>query len=380
MTVSQGDEYPLHQTADWMRHVASSDRNFYDRNYFNLHGSSDEVMAIFGMGQYPNLGVTDAFLTVSHINAEGVDEHHIIRASRPLTDRMDMSVGPLRIEIIEPLKSIRIVCESNEHDIAVDATWTGLIPAHQEPGQFIRREGRVLFDTQRFAQLGSWTGELHAGGRDYTLTPDVWGGSRDRSWGVRPVGESGPKGIFEGVRSMAGMWNYMPMMFEDHAVLYMNNEEPNGLRPLEEGVRIWSDPDRPVDILGRPEHAHVFTPGTRMLESSVISFPSAGIDIACAPLRPNFVAMGTGYGLEPDWGHGYYQGPELVVQAQRTSRQEMAGIGQFVLVDHVARFSYTDEQGAERVGHGLYEHGFFGPFPHYGLHDRADVAPQVEES
>jgi hypothetical protein len=29
------DDYPIHQVAEVMRHVGTSDRNFYDRYYFN---------------------------------------------------------------------------------------------------------------------------------------------------------------------------------------------------------------------------------------------------------------------------------------------------------------------------------------------------------
>ena len=63
--LSSWDDFPIHQTAETIRHAATSDRNFYDRYYFNLHGSSDEVFAIFGLGQYPNLGVTDGFIAVT---------------------------------------------------------------------------------------------------------------------------------------------------------------------------------------------------------------------------------------------------------------------------------------------------------------------------
>ena len=50
MAISSWDDFPVHQTSEYVRHVATSDRNFYDRYYFNLHGSSDEVMTIFGLG------------------------------------------------------------------------------------------------------------------------------------------------------------------------------------------------------------------------------------------------------------------------------------------------------------------------------------------
>jgi hypothetical protein len=54
-------------------------------------------MLIVGLGQYPNLGVTDAFALARH-----GDTHRVVRASRELgADRMDTAVGPLRVEVIE---------------------------------------------------------------------------------------------------------------------------------------------------------------------------------------------------------------------------------------------------------------------------------------
>ena len=82
-----------------------------------------------------------------------------------------------------------------------------------------------------------------------------------------------------------------------------------------------------------------------------------------AHAQQKFITVGTGYGMEQDWRHGMYQGP-LVVQALEYAHDEIAPIGQYGVVDHVARFTY---QG--RVGYGLHEHGFFGPFRKYGMTD-----------
>ena len=122
--LSSMDDYPLHQIAEPIRNVGTSDRNFYDRYYFNLHGSSDELFMVMGMGQYPNLGVQDAFACVRR-----GDKHRVVRASRELGDRMDTSVGPFRVEVIEPLHKVRLILEPNEHGIACDLTWEGAIPA-----------------------------------------------------------------------------------------------------------------------------------------------------------------------------------------------------------------------------------------------------------
>jgi hypothetical protein len=365
--ISAWDDFPLHQTAEPVRLVATSDRNFYDRYYFNCHASSDELFLVMGMGQYPNLGTQDAFAVVRR-----GPFHRVVRASRELGDRGESRVGPFRIEVLEPLRRLRVVLEPNPHGLDFDLVFEGAMPAWQEPRHFIRRHGRVLFDTSRFAQTGCWSGRLHVAGERFEVTPERWWGTRDRSWGVRPVGEPEPPGIQAGVPSMSGMWNYFPMQFADHSILYICQERDDGVRELEEAVRVWSDPALPAEPLGPPEFRHRFVSGTRILAGSTLSFPGApsGVfSVECTPLLACFVAVGTGYGMDADWRHGMYQG-KLVVQGLERKHDEVAKLGQYGVVDHVARF----ETGG-RVGYGLYEHAFIGAFKKCGLADGASGAP-----
>ena len=91
--LSPFDDLPIHQIAEPLRHVATSDRNFYDRYYFNCFDREGSLMLVVGMGQYPNLGVADAFAVVN----DG-ERHRVVRASRELgTDRGDTTVGPFRV-------------------------------------------------------------------------------------------------------------------------------------------------------------------------------------------------------------------------------------------------------------------------------------------
>jgi len=84
VTLSPLDDYPVHQIPEVMRHVGTSDRNFYDRYYFNAFPLAGDTMLIVGLGQYPNLGVTDAFALLRRGLA-----HRVVRASRELgADRM----------------------------------------------------------------------------------------------------------------------------------------------------------------------------------------------------------------------------------------------------------------------------------------------------
>ena len=64
--------------------MGTSDRNFYDRYYFNIHGAgdihgtADELFAVIGVGQYPNLSVADAFVSVLW-----GEDHRVVRPPRP---------------------------------------------------------------------------------------------------------------------------------------------------------------------------------------------------------------------------------------------------------------------------------------------------------
>ena len=357
MSLSPLDDYPIHQISGVMRHVGTSDRNFYDRYYFNCHPCSDEMMLIIGMGQYPNLGVCDAFAVLRRGTA-----HHVVRASRELGgDRMDTSVGPFRIEVFEGLKRLRVVLEDTGEGLSFDLLWEGAIPATLEPRHYLRWQERVMFDSTRMAQTGRWSGTITHDGETIEVTPDHWWGSRDRSWGIRPVGESEPPGIH--VKNAGTFyWMYCPMQFEDHAILAIVQEDEKGRRLLEEGIRVWSDPEREQEYLGRPEYRPVYAPGTRDAVSATITFSPPGgepFDVSVTPLLPVHLMVGTGYGLEPEWKHGMYQGEGPVVQSavHDTEKEPERFWG---LVDAVAKFSYS---GGE--GYGLYEYFALGPHPSF---------------
>ncbi|MEV0582680.1 hypothetical protein [Nonomuraea sp. NPDC050310] len=357
MTLSPLDDYPVHQAAQVMRHVATSDRNFYDRYYFNCHDRSGELMLIVGLGQYPNLGVTDAFACVRR-----GDLHRVVRASRELgADRMDTTIGPFRVEVLEGLKRLRVVLEPNEHGLSFDLTWAGTIPATLEPRHFVRWQERVVFDSVRLAQTGRWTGSISVGDTVTDITPDAWFGTRDRSWGIRPVGEPEPPGI-QVKNPGTFYWLYTPMQFADHAILCIVQEDDKGRRVLEEAVRVWND-GREEEYLGRPEYHPVYAPGTRDVLSATLSFaPPRGkpFDVRCELLLPVHLMAGTGYGLEADWKHGMYQGPGPVVQGV-TYRLPEDQARMWGLVDAAGRFEYDGN-----VGYGLFEYWALGPHPSFG--------------
>ncbi len=375
--LSNLDDYPIHQFAEPMRFVGTSDRNFYDRYYFMGFERNGDAMFIAGLGVYPNLGVIDAFLAVM---VDG--QFNVVRASQELelSDRLKPAVGPLSVEVVEALKQLRVRCEPNEWGIEFDCLFTGAHEPFEEPRHYVREQGRIIFDTTRLAQTGTWAGTLKVGDRHFDVDDRTWWGTRDRSWGVRPIGESEPQGI-RAKKHFSWFWIYTPIKFEDHSLLIMMQEHQDGSRVLEEAVRMWpAESGKPNEFFSRPRHQMQFVPGTRFSTGATIQMDAMNedgsiretLDILVEPILPVHVGIGTGYGYDTDWRHGMWQGAEPVVQHFELDTNTPEGKGRlFGIVDNGAKFTYSDSLGTH-TGYGLYENLIIGPHDQYGFTDMLD--------
>ena len=83
MTLSPLDDYPVHQIPEVMRHVGTSDRNFYDRYFFNGYSPDGSEFVAAAFGVYPALNVADAHVSVIR---DGVQRcFHASSSIRPTT-------------------------------------------------------------------------------------------------------------------------------------------------------------------------------------------------------------------------------------------------------------------------------------------------------
>jgi hypothetical protein len=346
------DDLPVHQVSQTMATGGTSDRNFYDRYYFNLHDRTGELFLIAGLGQYPNLNVADAFVAISRGESQTV-----LRGSRPLgLDRLDTTVGPVRVEVLDGLSKVRLICEETE-GIALDVTFEGAVPAYEEPRMgAVTPYGRVTMDTVRFVQTGYWSGTLAVDGTEIAVSPAAFRGNRDRSWGVRPVGEPEPRGAD---KPSSFFWNYVAAQFDDFALLYMAQEDGDGWRSLEEATIVHADGS--VRHLGRPEHHLEFHPGTRLVRRATVRFAGGSV-LTAEVLRGLHIAKGTGYGFDSDWRFGMWQGDELVVQRRDFDTADPSIVPvPGAIVDNLARFTLDDGP----VGYGLLEVMTIGPHAQY---------------
>ena len=366
------DEYPIHQAPLSMARMVSSDRNAYDRCYFNAHGRTGEPFMVFGLGIYPNLGVIDGYVTV-RIG----DRQLTVRASDALDDqdRLNPAVGPFRLEVIEPLERLRFVCDGDDHGVGFDLTWQGSFPAVDEVPHLWRSGQKVMLDAQRFAQVGTWEGELRVDGTTHDVRPDTWLGTRDRSWGIRPVGEPDPPARAAAEPIEGFWWNYVPLRFDDFAIVVIVQEDPDGHRVLNDAVRIWpASSGRRPEQLGWPRVDVHYRSGTRFPEGATIHLTEPdGTPLTLEIETLGYVALnaGTGYGGDAGWSHGAWKGRDWVEGVDiDINAPEVAGMIPFGLLDHVARATLDGQEGW-----GLFELGTFGRHDPSGFADYSSVAP-----
>ncbi|MEX1007707.1 MAG: hypothetical protein WD271_07645 [Acidimicrobiia bacterium] len=361
------DDYPVHQVPMSMRYMESSDRNSYDRSYWNAQDRSGEVFLVTGLGVYPNLGVIDAYATVATPGKQVA-----VRMSDALGDnRMVQEVGPYRIEVLEPLQKLRLTCDAKDQGITFDLTWNASFPAHEEPRHQTRAGGRIILDAARFAQAGTWEGWMKVDDAEWEVSPDVWVGCRDRSWGIRPVGEQPPPGRPDetpGGRSF--WWLYTPTRFDDFFFFAIAQEDADGNRGINEAVRVW--PDGRVEQLGWPEVEISYRSGTRHPERAVMHVRDEShkpFDVEFETLGFVALGLGSGYGGD-DWNHGRWMGEGWVdrVTYDLNDPEILARLG-FGLLDHVAKATCN---GAE--GYGLFEHTNVGRHAPSGFADFGSVA------
>jgi len=195
------DEGLTHQHPDTFATVATSDLSWTEKVCAMAAATDGSMQLGFGLGKYPNRNVMDGYGGISR----GV-EQITVRSSRRLAPAFEESaVGPIRYEVVEPLKSVRFVLEHNDtQPIAFDWRFDAIVPPFLEDRTHRRSGVRVVSDLVRYHQTGLATGWVEVDGTRTEITPDTWVTTRDHSWGTRfDVGL--PQSDIESVDALAGV-------------------------------------------------------------------------------------------------------------------------------------------------------------------------------
>lgn len=364
------DEYPIHQAPLPIARADTTDRNFYDRCYFNAIAPAGDVMVVAGAGVYPQLGVQDAFLTVRRGAVQHAARFSAALDDRPLTHR----VGPFEVEVIRPLEGLRLRCETDA--LGADLVWSGSFPAVLEQPHLMAGPLRPTLLAQRFAQLGTWSGTLVVEGETIEVGPG-WHGTRDRSWGIRPVGDPDPAGRSADLPFDGMWWLYCPVQFDEFALLVILQETPDGHRTLNDASRVFADGR--VEQLGWPRVEIDYRSGGRHPERARLHLTTpAGEPLLLEIQTQASVALhvGAGYGGDPEWAHGQWRGESWSeVTTYDLSHPDVVSRLPWGVTDHAARARLVGPDGQESLGRGMFEHASMGRHDPSGFPDWTAVAP-----
>jgi len=356
--LTKGDDFPIHQTPEPIAY-AGSDRNFYDRYFFNAYAPDGSAFAAIAFGVYPALNVADAHIAIVKDGKE-----RCLHASRVLgLERMDLVVGPIRIEVLEPLQRLKVTVEKTD-GIAAELVFEGRAFPIEEP-RFTRRNGpRLFMDYTRLTQNVRAEGWLEVDGE--RIDAAGWLGTRDRSWGIRPVGAPDPQPT-PGAGIAGFFWQWAPFNFQDRSVYFHVNADPDG-RPWNTRAVILPDGAGAEGGL-HTEAATMATelaPGTKHAKRGVLTIPMEQ-GAASVKIEPQSVFLMRGIGYGGEWRHGGLKGELSVaredIDCANFDPKDMGNLH----IQAISRATLSTPGEPDQAGVGVFEQLIIGPYRPYGL-------------
>lgn len=305
------DETLFHQHAQPFAMTATSDHRFFDRYWF-CGADPDGGAAFFaGFGRYPNMGTRDGFLCV----LDGDEQHNLRVATQPPAPEADgsflsSSVGPMRVEVLEPYRRIGLRMDAAESGIQAQLEFRTERPPHLERHHVEVQNARLLQDQQRYVQVGRWDGWISVGDTRHEV--GGWWGDRDHAWGLRvDVGGLEPPDMSERVGSLTVWCSFST---ESRSGVFQLREYADGRPRYLDGALYRAGqeatPVRVTDV----EHSISFVPGTKAYRHAQLWVhlqDGTTVEITADPLtRRAWAGRGGGYsrGFRDGKGFGARRG------------------------------------------------------------------------
>jgi hypothetical protein len=374
VVLSRFDDYPIHQTPEPVAQPASSDRNVYDRYWFNGFAEDGEFYFGAGLAVYPNRRIMDCGFSL----VRGGEQHAFHASRRAPAERGETEVGPFRLEVLEPMRRVRLRIAPNDTGIECALTFSARTACIEEGRQTMRRDGRVIMDATRFTQFGRWDGAIRWGDQRLAVDARRVYGTKDRSWGIRPVGEPELGGAPpRELPQVFFLW--APIQWGDFATLGAVFEDADGTAWHAEGARIPvygteeavpGVEDPALERVTRVAHRVAYVPGTRRAAAAELTLATRAGATWAMRLEPllRFQMKGIGY-LHPEWGHGTWKG-ELAVAGESWALDALDPLA----LDNLHVQQVVRARMGEREGVGVLEQLCLGPHAPSGFTEFLDGA------
>ncbi len=302
------DEFPFHQITESFAGVAGSDPQWNDGHYVCLSDVAGNVSLTSTVRLYSNNDVMDGFVCLRH---EG--KQYNIRVSRRLRPDMEsLRVGPLRIELVEPMKVLRLVLEDNEYGITLDVTCRSTTAPYRDPVEITRIDSRLISERTTYEITGTCEGWIAVAGKRYELDAATDSFFRNHSWGYQN-GRGGPRlygAPMEGVRRrVPGVRQWVLFNMPDHGGFFF--QDPSGRKASGKGVILY--PDRSVPVVSVESDLDFYEGGRRLKSGTFALTDEEGVHREYTIEDLGWVyCQGGGYfgGFDDGLGQGVYRGDD----------------------------------------------------------------------
>jgi hypothetical protein len=292
------DEYLVHNYPHPVRVMWTTDAQAYERVWFSTVDDAGELMIVCGLAFYPNLGTAEAYAIVNH---QG--RHTTVRSHRLLGDnRMEMRVGPISFEVVEPFREWRLRLDDNEHDVSFDIRWFDTKRAvFRNIGAGMIAGGKPFGGVAGYDAAGTQEGWVEVSGRRIDLAQEHYNGSRDHHWGTRD-GVGGPGRWSGWQHALSGAFVQYPdwSIFSDHIMFNLGDDRRGSQSSPKRVHRLRFEPD--TDLVAGGEVDITMPTG----EVRTMTFERLGNQIAF--LRCGMYGGPNGGTPEGDIWHGMFVG------------------------------------------------------------------------
>lgn len=360
--ISAFDDFCVHQSPDYLRVPATTDRNFYDRYFFSGYHRAGEIIFGVAFGRYPNRHVQDAHFSVAVSGRQSSIHASTVLQANPGEAR----AGPLAVEIVDPMRVLR--CHGAAEGVAWDLTFRAVTGAIDEGRLRLDRNGMTFIDQTRFMQYGSWDGWIEVDGVRHRIDPSCCFGLRDKSWGVRLFAEN------HTTAETGGQIFWMNLVtHSEHGysvIRVLDDAEGQSHERTGYFAPLYGDPaDVPIGEM-RLDHVEDwrfdldFAEGTRRIAGGryEMTFADGRERRLAARACGSFWYAGIGYNHDR-WNHGLNHGPELVLEREdwSTNEVDMSRLDRQMLLS-VVRL----EEDGRPIGFGHTEQLLMGAYAPFG--------------
>jgi hypothetical protein len=368
--INKFDDFLVHQAANPIDVPVTSDRHFQDGYWFGFY--SESAYAFMGLRVHPNNNVMFGYAgVVSGGEQRGV---RLSRALRP--DTGDFSVGPLSVEVIEPLEVQRVVLRPNESGVEWDVTMTALGLWTEDRAQQYRH-GVLLNDVLRYTGVCAPVGSITIDGE--RLDVEGWGAARDHSWGVRST--MGPRtalgGVLDEARDPRAIRLWVPFRCGEQVGFFHTHEDLDGnVLDFEGSIRLGDE----EIVLAAVRHKFDYHRDTRIVRAGTYTLVADDgrefgyeFEVVGAGVHPQ------GFGYNQGWSDGEAPGVWRGAYAEESSRHDVSDPKAKPFAEHLPerrRLGATEFgarlKGPDGDGWAMVEHVVYGTYRPAGFEGRGD--------